>query len=81
MAGAVGGVTLDDGTRLPIPGVYLLQGDGQPTGFVGLLSEDARERLLTELGAPPALAEPPDRESRAHPGDSPSRIRQTKSDL
>lgn len=53
MTGAVDGVTLEDGTRLPIPGVYVLDSSGDPLGRVSLLAEDAAEQLRDLLGGAP----------------------------
>lgn len=61
MSGAVDGVTLDGGRRLPIPGVYVLDAAGEPLASVSLLAAEGRERLLEALGAP---ADAPDGTAR-----------------
>ena len=51
MSGSVDGCVLDDGTRLPLPGIYLLDSGGVLDGYVGLEATDARRRLLSALGS------------------------------
>ena len=63
MSGAVDGVTLDDGTRLPIPGVYVLDSTGEPLARAGLLGADAMDRLLEVLRETEEPSSEPGREA------------------
>ena len=45
------GVLLIDGSTLPIPGIYLLDANGEVLSSVKLLGGDAREELLAALTA------------------------------
>lgn len=49
VSGTPQGCVLGDGTPVPIPGVYVLRGEGDVERSVALASKDSRSELLNAL--------------------------------